>query len=593
MVKKIVYILSCLFALLLINTQIFAQEIKVKAPSEYVVGKPFKIIYILSTDKAIEVKGQPDFSGLELLYGPAIGRSHSTTIINGTVSSSSQSELTYTLLANKEGRYKVSGLRLSLDDKELIAPAVFIQIKGESLAPSHSSREGIRRSVEERAEYKYQAIVPRKSVYVQEALPIVYKLQSTEHPRLSGDIKPSVYEGFVSLDLLKDAPRNLQVERIGQRDWVTVDLMKELLFAQHPGQLLIPSNELSVLYTLRDPSGDPFLNQTFPKRLSTDPITIEVKPLPEEGKPEVFSGAVGKFSARYECETDVWKTNEAVNLKLILEGQGNLKIVSLPKISLPNDIEVYDPIERNEQHYDNGSLRSFRQIEYNLIPRNTGKITIPSVSLSFFNPSTERYEKASTEAIEIQIVQGRILDEATTIVNSTAGVSADKPYPLCRDLDTKELYNPQILNFILLHLLVVSLTFVGYYFLSRHKSLRASTIDFAYIKASKVANKRLKLAYTHLQSSDKEAFLDELPRALWGYLGDKLRLPTSQLTRDNISGYLSSWGLSEEETRNLLDLLDGIEFVRFAPNGVGEDIAQLYDKSVHFIRTIEALKRTK
>lgn len=573
----------------------WAQTVKVTAPREYAAGRPFSITYSVNSSEQAEVISNPNLSGLELLYGPAVGTTSSYTYTNGKVSGSSQTEVTYTVLANREGKYTISGFKLRLAGKELSAQPTTITIRGGHTSGASNSwgedeNENYRnpRNVEQ-ALYKYYAYVPRKTVYVQEALPIVYKLQATEQPSINAT-KPSTYDGFVSFDLLGNTPRQLQLERIGGRDWVTVEVMKELLFAQHAGQLTIPANELPILYTLRDPSGDPFLNQTSERILRTEPLTITVKPLPEQGKPQDFSGAVGLFSVRYEVSSTQWKTNEAVSLKLILEGQGNLKIAKLPKISLPTDIEIYDPVENSDQKYEGGVLRSTRIIEYSLIPRNTGSLTIPSVTLSYFNPTLGRYESTSTKAIKIEIVQGKQRTDEATIVSSGTVQNEKTPYGPKSDLDAIAPFAPHLLRLLLVHLVTIVLAILIYRLLRRRYAERADVVGYAEKRANAIAIKRLTKAQKYLETQQREAFLEEVLNALWGYLGDKLRLPISALSRDNVRQHLVERGIEEVTIQQLTSVIDEVEFARFAPSAGTTSLETLYEHAVQTITAIETSK---
>lgn len=570
---------------------LFAQSIHIKAPQIVEQGQSFSITYSIEGREEIELIQQPSFAGFELLYGPAVGNRSSMSIINGNVRSESYSDVTYTLLADKEGKYNISGLKLRVNGKELSAKPISISVRAGSGQGGFAYDERPRQTERsEQAQYKYVALVPRRSVYVQEALPITYQLQSTEYPRLSRDIKPSVYDGFVSLDLLGSNPRQSKIQSIGGRDWVTADLIQELLFAQHPGQLTIPSNEVYVLYTHRDDSGNPFLNEQSEKLLRSEALQISVKPLPEAGKPEDFSGAVGSFTARYEVSSKEWKTNEASTIKLILEGQGNLKIAKLPKISLPNDIEVYDPVEKSEQSYQGGVLRSVRTIEYNLIPRNTGSITIPSVSLSYFNPTSGQYQRTQTKAIQVSISQGKQSQTEATILGTNKEGDEHTPYGLISDLEPVAPFAPYGLQLFFGHLAAICLAVLVYKVIRRRQVARADVLGFAASRAKQVAHKRLQQAKKQLEAQHKEAFLEATLNALWGYLGDKFKLPTSALNRDYVREHLQSLGVAEEHIQSLRQCIDDVEFARFAPSDEGSNLARLYEQAVEVITAIETSK---
>lgn len=567
-----------------------AQSIKVSVPREYEVGRPFNIRFSVTSTDDIQVLEEPKLSGLDLLYGPSISSHNSISYVNGQVQSKSESAVIYTVMAQHEGKYTISGLRLRVGNKELNAQPATI-----SIVASSGGRNTMREDRAERApsssnaEYKYEALVPRRSVYVQEALPIVYKLYATEQPRIESP-QPTVYEGFVSLDLLGNKDRQMVLERSGGKDWVSVEMMKELLFAQHAGQLTIPANELTVLTTLRDPGGDIFLTRTIPRTLATKPITIEVKALPEEGKPADFSGAVGNFTARYELSSTEWRTNEATNLKLVLEGAGNLKIATLPRITLPDDIEVYDPVEHTEQTYEGGQLRSKRTIEYSLIPRNTGRVTIPSVTLSFFDPQAGQYRSTSTKEIAVQIKQGKNVAGETTIVNAGRNADDNTPYGLKQELEQAQENRTYGLWLLLGHLAVMLASWAAYTLLRRRRAERADTVGYAERRANKIATKRLTLAQKYLQENNKDKFLEEVLNALWGYLGDKLRLAPSELSRDNVSEHLYARGIAPEVVQGLCTTIDAIEFARFAPTAQSTPLVELYEQAREAISTIETSK---
>lgn len=575
-------------SLLVISGSLVAQSIKVNVPKEYESGRPFNITYtITNTPETPQVLSNPNLSGLELLYGPVTGSSSSTTIINGRVNSSSQSEVTYTVMAEREGSYKISGLRIKLGNKEIAAPSASIQIhdsgvkSGQASASSHYNNYPVQAS---QAQYKYQAIVSKRSVYVQEALPIIYKLLSTESPRINGT-KPSTYDGFVSLDLLGNAQRQLTIERVGGRDWASVEVMKELLFAQHAGQLTIPENELPVLYTIQDPSGDPFLSQTSERILRSSPITINVKPLPEEGKPTNFSGAVGSFKARYEVESKIWKTNEATTLKVILEGQGNLKIAKLPQLEFPNYIELYDPTEKSEQKYEGEKLHSERIIEYSLIPRNIGQFNIPEFKVSYFNPNSGQYETTSAPPITIDIVQGKATNQTSMIHTPHQGEDNSEPFSIISDIGIKQ-FSGNLWLILLVHSIMAFIGGLAFYAIKKYYQYTSDTLTVSANRANTIAVKRLHLAKQHLERLDQEKFLEETLKATWGYLGDKLKLSQSMLSRENICGYLQERGIQQDALNTLVRLIDSIEFARFAPAQEGS-LDHIYEQAIQIITELE------
>ena len=549
------------------NLSAFGQSITVQVAKEQQVGRPFTIVYSLQSSDDVEITHTPNFAGLELLYGPALSASQNYSIVNGKVSSSSRTDITYTLISDREGRYKVSGLQLKIGNKTLTAKDVEVNISSnKNTSSSHGSQNkqyGLSDLLVDQGQYKYHAIVPGKTVYEQEALPVIYRLQSTERPNIT-NVQQSAYDGFISLDLLGNEPRQMKVERVGGTDWVVIDIMKELLFAQRAGELTIPSNDLSIRYTYKDPGGDPFLGLTREKTLSSEEIKIKVLPLPQEGKPNDFSGAVGNFFARYETSHTQWKTNEASSLKLILEGQGNLKVASLPQISLPEDVEVYDPVENTQQTYTNGVLKSIRTIEYSLIPRKIGLLTIPSVHLNFFNTQTGKYQTTATKELKIKIVQGRAAEKEEGLGKVDGEHSENMPYSLIDSIGGEKTSYINWSNLLLWHVLLFVVFVVCYKILLKELAKREDNINFASSRAKRKAQTRLKTAKNHLANNEIKAFHGELLQAIWGYLSDKLRIPQSNLSRDLVNIELQKINIAEPIIIKLNQLIDNVEYARFS-----------------------------
>lgn len=574
--------LSAVATLTIAPLATYAQQIKVDAPQVFTKGKPFRVTYYTSGSHNIDVPSRDlNIKGLTLVYEPVIGHSTSVMVVNGQVSVQPKSELSYTFVAEQEGTHTISGIKLRVDGREVTAPKVSIKIVGDRDASSSSS---LSQRETGQAIYRYQASVPKRTVYVQEPLPVTFTVLSTESPRITETV-PATYDGFISLDLLGSTQTQPRIERRDGRDWVVADLLKELLFAQRAGKLTIPSSEITVRYTLRDPSGDPFFNQDEPRKYTSNPIDITVKPLPEAGKPDDFSGAVGSFGVRYELKSNSWRTNEATTLKIILEGQGNLKIAKLPKLNLPNDIELYDPVEHSDQSIENGKLHSIRTIEYSLIPRKTGQIQIPALRLSYFNPATARYEVASASAIPVQITQGKSDNIQTTIHTGREG-SANTPYGIFVKPGLRE-FSAKLWLLALVHAVLALIGVISFTAIRRRLRYTDDTLQVLSDRASSVARKRLNTAHKYLTEGNREAFLEEVLRSIWGYLGDKLRLPLSELTREQIRESLQEREVAPEVISELIALIDLVEFARFAPITEDNSSEHLYDRVISVIAQLE------
>ena len=283
------------------------------------------------------------------------------------------------------------------------------------------------------------------------------------------------------------------------------------------------------------------------------------------------------------------KTNESLTIRLTLEGTGNLKQVTSPTISFPQDFEVYDPKETYEEKISATEVYGKKIIEYFAIPRHTGAVTIPSLTFSYFDPHLGRYETLHSQAFSLQIAQGR----------ETA--SDDRSSLRQQEQLLRQLYADGALgapaglqwtqswSYLLLFPLLALLGFIAYLVIARERGLRADSLGYKASRANSVATKRLRTARKLLEAGAREAFYEETLRALWGYLGDKLRLPGSELSRASVSELLRSRGLDEETIARLTSVIDEVEFARYAPAKEG-DMQALYDTTAEVISAIDTHK---
>lgn len=569
--------------LLLTIYSTLAQSVKVEAPQVVDLGRPFTVVYILQGAKGnVSIEREPDHKGLDKLYGPSTSQSSDVSVSSsGRVTSTTSFTITYTFLASEAGKYSVSGFRLNINGKDVSAPTATISAR--------AGAGGSGRSRTSQPRLLFSAHVPRTTVYEQEALLVSYRVQGTVPYRVT-DYKAPTHDGFLSQEVKQDEHTSIRNERIGGTDYFVADIGHEVLFAQHPGDLQIPSGSLSLIYNLPNPE-DSFLPTTVEKTLSSSPVKITVRPLPTEGRPDDFSGAVGQFAIRYELSSKQWKTNEAVTLKVIISGEGNLKVAKTPELSLPSEVEVYDPIETADQSFAQGRLSSSRVIEYSLIPRHTGEVVLPAVRFTFFDPRASAYRTVSTEAIRVRVAQGRSIGQGeAAIISSTQDGNGNNPYGLLSATSSSSSADTNYWLYLLAHLTLLATAIGIYLYLVRQRALRADTIGYSASKAGRVATKRLRNAKKHLDAGATEALHEELLRALWGYLGDKLRMPLASLSRANISEELRRRAVEDQLIDQLTSTIDAIEFARFAPSTSGTNATELYQRVAKLISDIENYK---
>lgn len=583
--KAILYSLASLVALLASTYTLHSQNVRVEVPPTVIQGTPFQLVYTIQGEAEIERFDNPKLNGLKVLYGPARQTMSSFHSVNGRSTSSSSTSLTYTLLAEQAGNYSVAPTTAVIGGRKVQVQGANVRVLPRKGGAAESSATGSGR-------YLYRAIPGVTTVYEQQAIPVQYKLYSTTEFEISS-LKAPEYDGFISASEAEDdGRRQLVLENYQGTNYRTVVIREDVLFPQRAGTLHLPVSEIGIRIPLHGQDDDPFFGSTtiVDKDLRTTPVPIEVRPLPTEGKPSDFSGAVGAFRMKAELLTKAPKTNESVTIRFTLEGTGNLKLAKAPRLQFPESFEVYDPKESYEQSISSNNVRGKKVIEYFAIPRRVGKVTIPSVSFSFFNPQTRRYETLHSQSFTLDIKQGKASSALAGEGADGAIVHQQGMLPVRGELgeDGVPLFGLiKGLGYPALYLALFALACGGYTLLARSRRLRADSLSYNASRANSVATKRLRQAHKLMREGSRDAFYEELMRALWGYLGDKLRLPVSELSRASVSQILSDRGLEQSLIGELTAVIDEAEFARFAPVREG-DMQHLYDRAAGIIGQIDS-----
>ncbi len=556
-----------------------AQGLDVRAPKAVEVGEQFTVQYSLNNLAPSGQPNDPSFTGLELLFGPALSRSSQTFNNNGHITASSSYTYTYTFIADKAGSYQIKGFSISTSKGELKGRNVVIKV----LAGSNRS-ESILSS-----KPFISSQTSKKTVYQNEALIIEQKLY-VENFRLRYDpLEPIQYKDLVVQDIELNRDEVLDKEQVHGKVYNSLTLAKQIIIPQTAGSIQLPVVETSIYVPI--PSQDVFFSSEERRiKLKSKPKTLNVLPLPDEGRPMDFSGAVGKFTvkARFENNEDL-ETNKAYNVKLHIEGQGNLKSARLPKINFPHSFEVYPATSKQEIGYDkaSGSIRSVADVEYSFIPRSKGNFTIPPLTFSFFDPQTKQYKTLKTEAIELSIKKGKESDVEGIIQEANYSDDLLSKYHTEKGANRFEGLTLLSIWYFLSYLLIILITVFIILYLLRYRALRQDVIGFKAKQANSIAVKRLKQAKVFADNKQSDKFYEELLRALWGYVGDKFRMPASMLSRENIQGLFDEKGFDEDIAKSYCGLLDELEFARYAPQQGEGQLHDIYEKAIKLISRIE------
>jgi BatD DUF11 like domain len=592
---------------LLLSFSVSAQDVTIKAeyPSVVNAGQQFSIMWTVNTGGGEFTT--PSFTGFIKLMGPQSSYSSSTQIINGKMSQQTSYSYVYYLQAEKEGKYVIAPAQFTFKNKTYSSDSMHIEVVGNS-AGAQSSRVGSN-TAPENSDVAYAGndlfvnlSVSRKDVYVGE--PIVATVKLYTRVNLSGinEIKYPPFNGFLKSDIPTPPLTSLKQENVRGTIYGTGVVQQFLLYPQVTGEIVIDPVQISVLVQQKTGQSDPFFGdffssyQTIPKAVASQSIKINVRALPGI-KPSDYSGIVGQISMKAVLSKDTVNVNDPVNFTITLSGNGNLKVAATPSLKLSPDIEVYDPKITDDIKNSISGTSGQKKFEFLLIPRHNGEFTIPAVTYSYFNTFAGRYEKLTTQ--EFRFYARKSSDQNNGAIAVYGGVSKEDVKYLGKDIRfiKSEPGNlARISNVILSNRSFYSayafaaLAFLIILFLRREHIRRNADINIVRNrKAGKVAVKRLRHAESCMKNGETDLFYDEILKALWGYLSDKLNIPVSDLTRSNAVSALTERGIDEGMLNSLKSILDTCEFARYAPASSGTEPTSIYEGASQFIKSVENL----
>jgi hypothetical protein len=350
---------------------------RASAPATVVKGQQFRLTYTLNKEGK-DLRLPSNMDGFEILFGPSVSTSYSQQTVNGKTTSESSVSYTYILVADKEGTYTIGPASVKVDGATYTSNSVQIKVISEENIPKgqsgggNSSTRGSSATLSSNDAF-IRAIVSKNNIYEQEGFTVTFRLYTTYNVTDLGKIQFPEFDGFMVEEVDLPANQQMQIENFNGRNYYTADLRKTLLFPQRSGKITIPSGRIEMVFSV--PSGrriESFFGSQevmvdVKKALVTNPVTIDVKPLPAD-KPESFTGAVGQFTFHPTISTQQTRANEPITLTLEIRGTGNLKLIQNPKIEFPSNFEVYDPTVDNKVQITSNGLSGTKK---NTISRYT------------------------------------------------------------------------------------------------------------------------------------------------------------------------------------------------------------------------------
>ncbi|MBE6282828.1 MAG: protein BatD [Mediterranea massiliensis] len=586
-------------ALIAISLQTFADEkvsFTTSAPEAVAVGDQFRLSYTVTTQKVRDFRA-PSIKGFDVLMGPS--RSTQVTQVNNDVSASIT--FTYILMAKEEGEFTIPGAVIVADGNEMISNSVKVKVlPADQQQANQGSSNGQRANGSiANNDLFITATANKVNVYEQEALLLTYKIYTAVNLRGFDNVKLPDFKGFHSQEVELPNDRRWGLEHYKGRNYQTTVYRQFVLFPQQSGNLTIEQARFDASIAVEKQVSDPF--EAFfngggmievKKTLMTPKLTIKVSELPA-GKPENFSGGVGEFTISSSINTTELKANEAVTIKLVVSGIGNLKLVSAPEVKFPEDFEIYDPKVENNFRLTTAGQSGNQVIEYLAIPRNAGTYKIPAVTFSYFDIKSQSYKTLTTEEYTLNVSKGTG-SSSQTVSNYTNKEELKVLNQDIRFIKQNAVSLKPHGEFFFgttaywLYYLIPMLLFVVVFVIYRKQISENSNIAKVRTKkANKIAVKRMKEAGNLLKANKKDAFYDEVLKALWGYVSDKLNIPVSQLSKDNVEEALIAKNVDNELIKTFIKALNDCEFARFAPGDPAQAMDNLYQDAINVISKME------
>lgn len=596
--------ISIVILILFSAVTIYAQtQFTADAPAQVIAGQRFRVVFTLTNGDGENMQ-VPEFAGLDVLYGPARSQSSQISIINGKTTSTKEESYTYTVVASKEGKFTIPSATITSKGKQYTSNQLTITVlPPDENAPSQASSQGTTQQVASNDDKTFARLVLSKtSVYEQEPILATIKIytKAANIRSLDNAVFPS-FEGFVVQDIPIQNPQ-IELEHYNGTNYQVVAVKQALLYPQRAGKITIDKGEFTVTVQVVRPMRGFFgMMQGYEdieKSISTQSVNVNVKSLPS-GKPSSFANAVGSFTIKSSLNNKMPKANEAITYKLQISGKGNLKYIKDPEITFPADFEVYDPKTDVDIKTTTSGVSGTRTIEYTIIPRSAGDFEIPSVEFSYFDLSSKSYKTIYTQSYDIKVArgdnsqQGSMVDftnkEDLKVLAKDIRYIKNGDFKLFRD--ATPIFGS--LSYWIWYI-VPTLIFIVYIIVNRKQTqLNSNTQLLKTRKANKIAAKRLKMASKYLKTYNKDMFYAEVLKAMWGYISDKLTIPISELSRENVSQELRTYGASEDLVSRIINILDLCEFAQYAPSQGNDVMDRDYQEAIRVIGEMENVVKNK
>lgn len=580
-------------------------KFSVVPPKGAEAGRNFNVIYRLENATANEPK-IGEILGCRFIYGPSRSTSQSIVFNNGHQTSTSTVEYSYTYKTDSAGVYTIPAASISVNGKLFKTEPVKFEVfpsnrpsggntgqqQGGNFAPLKSG------SAISKDDVFIRMIPSKTTVYEQEPIECTIKLY-TKYRQIQSfkAVSQPNFDGCI-IEELPVSPSLDNVEQYNGQTYSTAVLKKVVIFPQKSGKLKLNSGKYDITVMQYERLNSFFGPQLYPvgeEEIHVNPgdLTINVTPLPPFSG-DGFTGAVGDFTVQGKLSNDHLRTNEAATLTYTIKGTGNIKYLKEPSVELPAEFEQYTPKVETDAHLTGANTTGTMTVEYTFVPQAPGEFTIPGSEFTYFNPASRSYKTLPIPSFKISVARGA--GTTTTVATEQMKINAGMTDILHIKTGVNDLKkNHTLIVYSWVYWLVAALLFIVFFAAVighiKHQHRLSDVTGLRLAKAAKVAKRHLKKANQTLKTGNSELFYQDMLKAVWGYLSDKLGIAASQLNRGNVSASMTERGVPQELIDRIVNILDECEMAQYTPQSMSAEAKEQMLKETE--ATMEAIEKVK
>ena len=575
-----------------------AQTLTANAPSHVAVGEQFRLSYTVNTQDVGDFRVGDIPDAFEVLMGPSRSSQSSIQIINGHTSQSSSITFTYIVVAVKNGTFTIPAAHITAEGKNVASSSLKITVSGQAQGGGGSQRQQQQMQPQPRAagtpisgsDLFIKVSANKKRVYEQEPVLLTYKVYTlVELTQLEG--KMPDLNGFHTQEVPLPQQKSFKIETVNGRPYRTVTWSQYVMFPQITGKLKIPALTFNGIVVQQNRNIDPF--EAFfnggssyvevKKQIQAPGMEIQVDPLPQ--RPANFSGGVGHFNISAQLDNTEVKANDAVKLRVIVSGVGNLKLIKQPVVEFPKDFDKYDAKLTDKSKLTANGLEGSMIYDFLAVPRHQGKFEIPPVEFTYYDTASHSYKTVKSQGFTLDVQKGS--GSGSTMSDYTGQEDLKLLNKDIRYIKTGTTEQHGIDDFFFgskgywISLALLALVFVSLFVIFRQRAIAGADI------VGQRAGRANKVAARLMRENKPSDFYDEVLRALWGYVGDKLNIPVEQLSHDNIAERLTARSVEQTVIDQFIGAIDECEFERYAPGDPKGNMNKVFEKAMNAIEKIE------